>query len=164
MFLWEISSSKDKNSDVPSAWQVWQVLESCSPWNNLVSLSFSGELLHTLLLDAMIKMQQVITDILIFHSGTKLIICIPNVLVLVFPFESPYPSNPGMYCTRPSTHALLPSHHELASVELVQQAGLSSTDQRQQWCLPRPPLNMSLWEQHNQPHVTTSCSIRTTLE
>jgi len=40
----------------------------------------------------------------------------------------------------------------------VQQAGLSATDQRQQWRRPRPPLNMSLWEQHNQPRVPTSCS------
>ncbi len=73
-------------------------------------------------------------------------------------------SNPGIYSKRPCTHTLLPSHHELGGLELVQQAGLSSTDQRQQWRLPWLPLNMSLWEQHNQPHVTTSCSIRTSLE
>lgn len=28
----------------------------------------------------------------------------------------------------------------------------------------RLPLNMSLWEQHNQPRVTTSCSVQTALE
>lgn len=47
--------------------------------------------------------------------------------------KTTYQSNPGVYYM----HTLLPSHHELPSVELVQQAGLSSTDQRQQWCLPQ---------------------------
>lgn len=82
-------------------------------------------------------------------------------------FSKPKPSNtigPRHGLSDPCMRALLSSHHELASVELVQQAGLSPTDQRQQWCLPWPPLNLSLWEQHNQPHVTTSCSVQSTLK
>lgn len=72
-------------------------------------------------------------------------------------WKQPYGSNPGICVCD-----LLPSHPPVWS--WCNRQACHPQIRGNNAAFPGLPLNMSLWEQHNQPRVTTSCSVQAALE